>query len=86
VTAALTGAWRLARLDPQGMRWFDLSERGFWRSFQAAVIAAPAYLLLLLLYQAHAPESTDATSSLTLQMLLFAVQWATFPLLLIPIC
>ena len=43
VLGALYGAYRLARIDPAGMTYFNLSFEGFWRSFFAAVLVAPAY-------------------------------------------
>lgn len=49
IATALYGAYRLARLDPQGMQYFDLSIGGFWRSFFAAVLMAPFFALLILL-------------------------------------
>ena len=47
IVASLYGAWRLMRLDPTGMTYFNLSADGFWRSFFAAVIVAPAYVLFV---------------------------------------
>jgi hypothetical protein len=48
IQRALQGAWLLARGDTRGMGLFDLSVEGFWRSFAAALLAAPAYVLVLL--------------------------------------
>ena len=44
---ALAGSLRLARGEPTGLSYFDRSLDGFWRSFRAAVICYPLYLLLL---------------------------------------
>lgn len=46
LNAGLIGAWRLARRDPTAMTCFDASLRGFWRSFWALALAAPADILL----------------------------------------
>ena len=43
--ASLYGAWRLARLDAGGLRLFDASPRGAKRSFFAAVVVAPIFVL-----------------------------------------
>lgn len=40
------GAWRLARRDTDGMAMFDVSPDGAAKSFVAAALAAPAYMLL----------------------------------------
>ena len=49
VVAALYGAYRLARFDPSGLALFDATIAGFSRSFFAAVLVAPVYLVLLLI-------------------------------------
>ena len=46
LTAGLAGAWRLARRDRGGMARFDVSPHGFWMSFWALALAAPADILL----------------------------------------
>jgi len=52
IKSSIYGAWRLARLDAGGLACFNLSVEGFWRSFFAAVIIAPAYAALLLVRDA----------------------------------
>ena len=47
VQLALAGCLRLARGDRGGLACFDRSIDGFWRSFRAAVISYPLYLMLL---------------------------------------
>jgi hypothetical protein len=44
---ALYGAWRLAHFDADGLRYFDRSMHGFWRSFRVAVLAAPLVIVIL---------------------------------------
>lgn len=48
---SLKGAWELAKLNPKGMDYFDLSAEGFWRSFWAIAVVAPFFLLWLLIIQ-----------------------------------
>jgi hypothetical protein len=43
--AALTGAWRLMFGKTDGLRLLDLSADGFWNSFFAIVVAAPAMIV-----------------------------------------
>ena len=45
---SIYGAWRIARLDPGALRWFDVSADGFYRSFFVMALIAPFALLLLL--------------------------------------
>ncbi|MGE5269272.1 MAG: hypothetical protein ACM3JG_06310, partial [Thiohalocapsa sp.] len=47
VQLAVGGALRLACGDRRGLGSFDASLDGFWRSFRAAVICYPLYLVLL---------------------------------------
>ena len=47
VASSLYGAWRLACLDESGMGYFNISVEGFWRSFFAAVLLAPVYMLAI---------------------------------------
>ena len=43
--ASLTGAWRLMLGKADGLRLLDLSADGFWNSFFAIVVAAPALIV-----------------------------------------
>lgn len=45
IFSSLYGAYRLALFDENGMNYFNLSVEGFWRSFFAAVLLAPFYML-----------------------------------------
>lgn len=48
IAKAVTGAWQLFMWDEKGLTHFDVSRDGFWRSFFAAVMLAPAYLIIIL--------------------------------------
>jgi hypothetical protein len=43
--SSLTGAWRLMLGKADGLRLLDLSADGFWNSFFAIVVAAPAMIV-----------------------------------------
>jgi hypothetical protein len=47
VLRSLKGSLRLVRRHPDGLRAFDASVEGFWRSFAAILLAAPAFIVLL---------------------------------------
>ncbi len=86
VTRSVYGAWRLALLDPDGMRFFELSIPGFWRSFFAAVVVAPAFAVLVALRVEHETEvgpDLDLGPFLVLKLVAYAVTWAAFPLAMI---
>ncbi len=43
IVYALYGAWRLLLLDASGMRFFNITVEGFWRSFVAIALVMPVY-------------------------------------------
>lgn len=79
-TAGLAGAWRLARLDRNGMRYFEATVDGFWRSFQAAVVAAPIYLILVLLRTDDHPLASDPVRATLIEVIGYVIDWTAFPL------
>jgi hypothetical protein len=50
VSYALYGTWRLVRLDPTGLAFFDRSLDGFWRSWWSLAFAYPAGLVITGIY------------------------------------
>lgn len=81
ITRSLYGAWRLARRDPGGMNYFDLSIRGFWRSFGAAVVVLPVYIYFV----AVNFDGTDASTAwfVTVKILAYVAAWGTFPIVMV---
>ena len=76
----IAGAWRLAKLDPQGLSYFDTSVEGFWRSFQAAIVAAPLFAVLILLRTAEHPLSEDPMRAFFIETIGYVIGWTAFPL------
>jgi hypothetical protein len=85
IARSVQAAWLLARGDTRGLAGFDLSVDGFWKSFAAALVVAPAYVLVLLdQYRVTGwPESAWATT--LAELVSFAVGWLAFPLAAIPL-
>ena len=50
LSIALYGTWRFAALDRSAIQFFDNTPDAFWRSFYAALVALPAYALLVISY------------------------------------
>jgi hypothetical protein len=69
----IAGALRLARLDPNAIHDFDDSIEGFWKSFQAAVIAAPLFALLILLRTAEHPLSPDPLRAVVIEAIGYVI-------------
>lgn len=83
----LYGTWRLARLDRQAMSYFDLSHRGVWRSFWAAALCYPGFLVLLwlrLIAPGFAPASLGQV--LLVETIGYVVAWTAFPLAALAFC
>jgi hypothetical protein len=80
VYRSLYGAYRLARLDPRGMLLFNLTFEGFWRSFFAAVLVAPAYAILIAERLAGREETLDLGRVILVQGGAYVLSWAAFPI------
>ncbi len=82
VVGSLYGAWRLARFDPGGLGFLNDSATGFWRSFFAAVLVLPLYVLLLVVRHTGAMEHVPAFRFYSVEMIAYVIAWVAFPLLM----
>ena len=84
VRLALAGTLRLARGDRGGLACFDRSLDGFWRSFRAAVISYPIFLVLLTM-QVSVDEWQRAGGwrILAVETIGYVIGWVAFPLLML---
>jgi hypothetical protein len=81
VAQALYGAWRLACLDPRGISYFAQDDRAALRSFVAALLVLPVFLLLL----PNRLTQEEVEQGLALRIFLveiigYVASWAAFPL------
>lgn len=81
IERALYGAWQLSRFNAAGLMAFDLSVNGFWRSFWAAPLGLPIFLLFVLVRVRTAPAELDTGPYVTAQLVTYGVLWLVFPLL-----
>ena len=79
---ALYGALRLARFDPSGLDFFEQTETGFWRSFFAAVLVAPFYLMLTSIRYSGLTETVPFVRFLAIETIAYVIAWVAFPLLM----
>ena len=85
IANALHGAWRLARFDRGGIAFFEQGEAAFWRSFRAAAIIYPAFLLLLALRLGEAEwQNADLLRVFLVETIGYVIAWVAFPLLMLP--
>src|SRR5262245_8012907 len=86
VGLAMRGALQLARGDRSGLACFDRSLDGFWRSFRAAVIAYPLFLILLTMRVTVAEwERSGGLWIAAVETIGYVVAWAAFPLIMISV-
>jgi hypothetical protein len=81
IGTAIYGAWRLACFDPNGMRYFDRSLVGFWRSFRVALLAAPFSAFLIALDLFHMKVAGGWFRILAGESIAYVIGWVAFPLL-----
>ena len=85
-TRAVTGAYRLAVGDRNGLLFFDTSVDGFWRSFRAAVIVFPLYAFVRYMDFEQADETFPLASYAAAELFSYVLKWVTYPLVMIYIC
>ncbi|MBC7905615.1 MAG: hypothetical protein H7Y60_02570 [Rhodospirillaceae bacterium] len=81
LSRGITGAFKLARRDPSGLAWFDASPTGYWRSFWAAVVVAPAFLVLDLITGGFGEDA--GLRQIMIQIIAYVIDWVAFPLVMI---
>jgi hypothetical protein len=86
VQLAVGGALRLAVGDRRGLGFFDASIDGFWRSFRAALICYPLYLLLLgFRVRSSQWAASGITPILLVESIAYVISWVAFPLVILPL-
>jgi hypothetical protein len=80
VLSALYGAYRLAWFDRSGMTYFNLTVEGFWRSFFAAVLVAPAYAILVGMQASTEAEDFNVALVFLSEGIGYVLAWCAFPI------
>lgn len=80
----LYGAWRLAILDRGAMQYFDATIEGYWKSFYAAAIVAPAFIIMTAfsVVQTDLPAHIGVLDIVLVQTTRYVISWVAFPLLM----
>jgi hypothetical protein len=87
VSYGLYGAWRLARLDGNAMKWFDRSVGGVLRSFWAAAICYPGFVLLLAMRaDPEQIEGHGLVRIILVESIGYVIIWTAYPLMALPFC
>ena len=84
IVSGLYGAFRLACLDRRGADYFDQSLEGFWRSFFAAVLVLPFFVILIALRFGEPGLTHNAFRYVSIELISYVVSWVAFPLVILP--
>ncbi|MCB1971609.1 MAG: hypothetical protein KDG54_14515 [Geminicoccaceae bacterium] len=80
VVRSLRAASMLVRLQPDGLRCFNLTIEGFWRSFLSAAIVFPGAIFIFYVQNVQAGNPVTF-ENLARTSLIFVLSWLKFPLL-----
>lgn len=83
VRRSLYGALLLARREPRGMHWFNLTIEGFWRSFVSLLLAYPGFLAMTACERTLMATQPDLGRYLTIQTVVYVLQGIAFPIAMI---
>ena len=83
LSVALYGVWRFAALDRTAVQFFDNTPNAFWKSFNAAWLALPAYALLVLISFTQHPVEAGPIRILSIEVISYVIGWVLFPLVII---
>ena len=87
LSTGMYGAWRLALLDRGAISAFDRSPQAVLRSFWAAAIAYPPFLVWVAWSLAPGDRTEHGlTEIFLLQSIGYSIGWMGFPLLVLPFC
>ncbi|MEH6527287.1 MAG: hypothetical protein V7723_14540 [Sneathiella sp.] len=78
IISSLYGTYRLARLDPDALQYFNISASGFYRSFAAVVIALPFFLIENAIDYKKFETATSFTPFLIVLGIALAVSWMCY--------
>lgn len=89
IRASLKGAMRVIQMDPRALSFFNISNAGFWHSFQAFWIVLIPYLVTMLSHREVLVAQTGLTVETFPNALFFATkflgamaEWVVLPLVL----
>lgn len=82
VATGIYGAWRLIWLDRGALSYFDATVAGFWKSFFAAALVAPLYMLVVALDLTARGTDAGALRILIVHLCAYSISWTAFPLIM----
>ncbi len=83
IAGGLYGAWRLARLDPAGLKYFNTTVDGFWRSFFAAILVAPLVIALFYVRYSDGDLFASPLRIAAIETVAYVMAWVAFPVVMV---
>lgn len=80
--ASIYGAFRLACGDASGLNYFNATYEGFWRSFSAAIIIAPIFIIFLSIQYLYDSGNINLMRFFYIHSIAYVTVWVAFPLLI----
>jgi len=84
IASVIAGLNAVMRFRSDAFGYFDASLGGFWKSFWAAAVTAPIWLVLVTRHMTEAQAAAPATYLLA-HAVAYAIGWLAFPLLMVRI-
>jgi hypothetical protein len=73
IVSGLYGVFRLACLKRYGADYFDKTLQGFWRSFFAAVLTLPFYVILIALHFGEPGLTQDTFRYVSVELISYVI-------------
>lgn len=86
IAYGIYGAWRLARLDQDAMRYFDCTIEGFWKSFFAAVIVLPGFVIIMVFELNQLEVGAGVVRLVLVLACVYVLSWVAYPVIVHSIC
>ncbi len=80
ISQGIYGAWKLARYDNDGIRFFDNTPEAALASFKAALLVVPVHIALILLQTDWSLFAVGGFAALLIHVITFVADWTVFPL------
>jgi len=82
IIQSLYGAFRLAKGDKTGLRYFNTTYEDFWKSFYALVLIAPIFCILLVVKYVSNDENISSIRFGSIYIITYIIGWVAFPLVI----
>ena len=86
IVYGIYGAYRLCRFDAHGLAYFNASRQGFWRSFFAAVLIAPAAFLITAVHSDGVAVQAGPLRIALIEGLAYVILVFAYPVVVHPLC